>query len=520
MAKSHGSHMDLGGDTFDDLLVIESIDIPSPARDYKKREKRIGAVLQQIRESDYVITVKGKMIAGNTKYNDFETIEALRDELVRRLFKDSPERLVFSIYPDRYWNALFQDDLRLEKINPKTANVELSFWVADACAHGLVTRTQTNEVNTIFTREMTLTVDGTKATPALITVEPQSDNGYLGLALKRAKTNDTLAYQIGVPDQKDWEQRQDDEEWLINDWFGGYVSEENMRGWEVNKGSLYINPQMAGVGRGGTVKLGTYYDAGAGKNISAWWATSYSDDMGASDYYGPTMYREIPADKGGVKGAKNWQVGANAHFILSNDGQLGMQQILVQDWQSRTIAGVVIYRNSFYRSAIVLLIVQGNIIERKVIDMPTTGNIDVGWNANEITFNKIDNRYVFRVGETYWTFNIDKDPIYEDARRVVLFAGRHKLHDPMAINLFETFTFRKYKVDYWYDIPNFMGKNDKLVIDAQKNTAELNGRTAVEYIDIASKPLLLQPGKNVLSIVGSDYAKPPKVTVEWKERWL
>ena len=75
-------------------------------------------------------------------------------------------------------------------------------------------------------------------------------------------------------------------------------------------------------------------------------------------------------------------------------------------------------------------------------------------------------------------------------------------------------------VDEFKNLPNYFTDGDLVNLDSKTNTLTINDYPDWDRVDIASEPLLVPPGKSTLGIVCSTFAKPPKVTVEFEERWL
>ena len=92
-----------------------------------------GKKFRNTRLGDYTLSIDGFIIKDNTG----KTVPQVMDELKALVNSDEPQKLVFDIFPDRYFNAIFTGAEEYDATDLKYTPLTLTFDVPDGMAHAI-----------------------------------------------------------------------------------------------------------------------------------------------------------------------------------------------------------------------------------------------------------------------------------------------------------------------------------------------------------------------------------------------
>lgn len=436
---------------------------------------------------------------------------AKRRSLANILNQKEPQKLIFSDEPDRYWLAVPSGDINVSE-NRFIGRGTITWICYTPYAISLTPQKISG------TKTIRITNNGTAPAPLKVTIKSKSDNGFVGLSLTTDKKEDTQLFQVGVPGQTDYTP-DTKEEWLINDIFKSASPE----GWEINPPSsdaLVAANQPNGkpwVVGGSFI----YYDRKEATNMERFSGTINLDtvpDMQPGQWGGPVLAKEIPASSDGSLVFPNLQVGYHFKWMASSGVDLGCAQYLVTDENGDVVFGVVLVKDSFFYLSRARFIVHKTVVEDIIFTPSVDETNPIGsWYNTELIMNRFDNVYKIRLGGKIYTFTAENDM---NPKYMVIALGTVYGGQKVVENFAQTATLRKPNVPYEKDIPNFLSDGDIMVIDANDNSAKLNGYSVLNYVDIASQPLMVPPGESVLTLTTSDFAVEPDIEGEFYERWV
>lgn len=381
-------------------------------------------------------------------------------------------------------------------------------------AHSISTKTLTSTEKAI-----TLINDGTAPTPLKVTVNSKSDNGFVGLSLVHGTdVNASRIYQIGVPGETDYTP-DTREEWLVNDLFNKTVTPEKLGNWKINPNNA-LELMEANYPKG-TWKVGGTFKFSDRTSPKLKFPGNVSIDtvpsMSNGQWGGPVLVGAIKADSSGSTDHKNWQVGYNFKWMSGATTDFGCAQYLVVDNSGKTLLGVILFKDSLYYASRCVFIVEGKEVRNVVFTPSTDKNNPIGsWDNPELILRKMGTEYLIKIGGVVYSYQGTENT---SAKYLVCALGNNGGFSGVTENFVQTATFRKQKVPYEKDVPNFLADRDVLVVDAKTNTSTVNGYPALNYVDIASRPLLLQPGTSQLVVTTSSFATQPEIIAEYSERW-
>lgn len=99
-----------------------------------------GSTFLNTRRTTNTIQIDGFMIKDNSGMNIYDT----KDELVRIINTNEPKQLIFDMFPNRYFNAIYSGLQEYDATDPKYAPLTLTFDVPDGLAHNINPSSYTN----------------------------------------------------------------------------------------------------------------------------------------------------------------------------------------------------------------------------------------------------------------------------------------------------------------------------------------------------------------------------------------
>lgn len=117
------------------LFQIAKLNIPflSKENEFFQVGNTDGKHFRNTRLGDYTLSIDGFIIFDNTG----KTVPQVMDELKALVNSDEPQKLVFDIFPDRYFNAIFTGAEEYDATDLKYTPLTLTFDVPDGMAHAI-----------------------------------------------------------------------------------------------------------------------------------------------------------------------------------------------------------------------------------------------------------------------------------------------------------------------------------------------------------------------------------------------
>ena len=103
-----------------------------------------GSTFLNTRRSTNTIQIDGFMIKDNSGMNIYDT----KDELVRIINTNEPKPLIFDMFPNRYFNAIYSGTQEYDATDSKYTPLTLTFDVPDGLAHNINPSSYTNVYST------------------------------------------------------------------------------------------------------------------------------------------------------------------------------------------------------------------------------------------------------------------------------------------------------------------------------------------------------------------------------------
>ena len=125
----------IGGKETKHLFQIAKLNIPflSKENEFFQVGNTDGKHFRNTRLGDYTLSIDGFIIKDNTG----KTVPQVMDELKALVNSDEPQKLVFDIFPDRYFNAIFTGAEEYDATDLKYTPLTLTFDVPDGLAHAI-----------------------------------------------------------------------------------------------------------------------------------------------------------------------------------------------------------------------------------------------------------------------------------------------------------------------------------------------------------------------------------------------
>lgn len=171
------------------LFQIAKVNIPfmSKENEFFTVGNTDGKHFRNTRLGEYSISIDGFVIKDNTGLD----VSSALDQLKLIINSDEPKKLIFDIFPDRYFNAIFSGVQEYDATDPRYTPLTLVFDVPDGLAHQLEPNTFTN----VYSTSRNLILDS----------EYQKKDVYLhqGVKLAEEKHNGSsivyVDYRDGIP---------------------------------------------------------------------------------------------------------------------------------------------------------------------------------------------------------------------------------------------------------------------------------------------------------------------------------
>lgn len=429
------------------------------------------------------------------------TIEKKR-LLAKYLNVKTPKKLIFSDEPNIYYDAIPDGTIDLDEIyNHGIGYVD--FLVPDGIAHSTASKEYTQDSPEFDTDTFTINNKGTYRSWPILEATMPADNGVVAFINDRGKI-----LQFGNPDEDDTRS------YNVSDriiWDKPLTAaQEASRGWKTNVytfSGIFLNRYNLRVN--GTRKFGdgyvTYDNLGTGTGMQGF---SYG--------------RKVSADSNGVVGATDFEFKAGFWFEASSYNQTGMMMAELRDASGNAICSIAFYKLSQSNNAGKIRInVQGLIYE---FDFQTNDKNIHTSKGKEFSIVKSGNTITFHSGGAknggiIKTVRLDalKSMVMTD---VVFYVGKVALTNPMLRMRITHCTVRKDKVKKT-DVKNLFGAGDVLTVDTASGTVALND-VEIQLGALGNNwdEFYLEPGKNKIKCIYSDWAQAPTFKITNQEAYL
>ena len=182
------------------LFQIAKLNIPFLSKDneFFTVGNTDGKHFRNTRLGDYSLSIDGFVIKDNTGKNVSDSL----DELKALVNSDEPQKLMFDIFPDRYFNAIFTGAEEYDATDLKYTPLTLTFDVPDGMAHAIYTKSYSN----VYTTGTNLVLDSEYKNPKKYmaqwarVLEDKHDNS----AVIQGDLSEGLPYGYNPVDQYYW----------------------------------------------------------------------------------------------------------------------------------------------------------------------------------------------------------------------------------------------------------------------------------------------------------------------------
>lgn len=179
------------------LFQIAKLNIPflSKENEFFQVGNTDGKNFRNTRLGDYTLSIDGFIIKDNTG----KTVPQVIDELKALVNSDEPQKLVFDIFPDRYFNAIFTGAEVYDATDLKYTPLTLTFDVPDGLAHQI----EPNNFTNVYSTGTNLVLDSefNNMNKYLNSWVLKLDEKYNGSNIIRADF--TNGYPVGVVERND-----------------------------------------------------------------------------------------------------------------------------------------------------------------------------------------------------------------------------------------------------------------------------------------------------------------------------
>lgn len=521
-----------GSKTLEDLLPGFLTESVSGREGYSKEisetsiGKRYGATYDYAQGETRDLKIKFSIATEQSNYTAL--CDKLKSILMNTYQSDYPQLgLIFTDDPSCYYLGT-TSSIEISQLNTAgsdytSAKGTITFHCSDPYKHATVPKavTVTTTESNDHVIEMTLENKGNVPTPVSIETTFASETGYIGFSLCNTY------YQVGNPQEQNQETRQKSVQVFDN-----HMNEQH--DWVLNDGAVFP-PQH---GSDGTAGIGWADANGSCRFI---WDQGVIDSNGLKEgfveptgygsgsfWHGIAMTKTLPAIEGQYP--YNWS--CQWRFDFNEDttwdkrhwnGQgVGHNSMTFSDANGAVICSIGFEDTTDASINSNMFITIGN---KRVFDERFKGTAyyvsitkNMKRDAGSVVCVDKYGSYInirFRdVNVTYALSNLNQ------LRKITWYGAALKSYLPMANNNFRAMNFTMHNVNYVVDVPNYFQRGYTLYIDGENDKNYVNGALNWDRVDVASRPLMLLPGKHTLRIAVSSFATTlPTVKATYRERW-
>lgn len=427
------------------------------------------------------------------------------NELKSCLYQIEESKIIFDDEDDKYYVGTY----KAAKVDypGRSASVgEITIECPDPHKYSVSEKVVTSQT-VDGQKVLACTYGGTyKAYPA-IEATCGSDNGFYGFA-----NSNGAVLQVGDPEEVDTEDVQRSEMLITDSFENGIPS-----GWTVN-GGMTSTPDADAI-------TGSWKQCESTNKGNGITPDSYGT---GSNWHGPGLCKEIPADSQGITGAKNFKATWQWEWFTYSKTELSNMQFLIlgeNSGQRYVLAGVELMdgRPGDFLSSWRLW-VNGSIIQQSSGATNIYSGHDNAWagiSSAECSIQKSGGTITFRLAGQTWSF---KNDAYEDleAAEVMLYTAAHASAAVTDHAAYFYVHFRKDAVDVTEDIPNAFMPDDVVEIDTGFGSISVNGTDSPDIGAIGNQweDFVLAPGTNTIICTASTWVTDDDYTMRYREVYL
>lgn len=455
------------------------------------------------------------------EFRTFDNIVTVRRILAKLTSSPIPTELIFSDEPNLFYQAIRQGEITLTESKSKLfATGTITFLIPAGEAESVDTKVlnESNsggELGTIThnsdgSTKVQINNQGTLETFPKIKITNVHENGYFGLV------NENGILELGKRDEADGETN------AVSEYLYDSKNDTTFSDFkDVVAGT--VNPQSSLLATNGKIEFQNdglrLKDAG----------TAEANQIIA----GGMKVMTLPADSNGHVGAVNFYSYFNLFAWATAFGQTGVLQVMFTDSNDKLIAGYGIIKPDKSGNIAVMKGWVGGNNPREVISRDFAANNGEGSGSgsyNNTQFNQKTGHTDFLKQEDrlgfYWhgsriTISVPELKDVEVAK-VYLYIGQYTNSNKFMTNLaIRNISYRKDKVSVWSDLPNRYQTGSIMEVDMENGKIINNGLASSNELVVGSEFISIPAGESELDIYQSSWnTTPPKIEIEWKERFL
>lgn len=428
---------------------------------------------------------------------------SVRNSLARVLNVHEPAALKFEDDPNQIWYAVPDGVPTLDESSFYQATGSITFLIPDGVSHSVDTKVVTASV---VNGVMTAIVDnqGSDEMWPTYRIKNDKENGWNGIVHAGG------LLEIGNRSETDTTVKKESQVILSTKDFSQFT-------------------QYTGTNIENSRKSNT----GTAKTISENGQNFFRLDSSGTDngyWHGASYVYDFPADKTGHVGSANVYAYIDMVMWASKFGQTGNVQVLFSDKDNNLVMGYDIYKTDTSGNSAIWTALTGDGkggVQIKKVDNFETSHIKT---KNPFSYDQGVGD-IYKSGDTvrfYWKGSYPSFvvPELKNVEITKCYINLYQYADRSGDRLLRFMDLRNIIIRndasrYIYDIKNRYGAGSEIVIDTESANIYVNGLPSID--DAVNPPDFapLKPGKNTIEFYQSNWSSSkPKITVEYKERWL
>lgn len=488
------------GQDFSELMVVNDIRRPllSPVSNtFTDVGSQKGVIFSYNKYAEKTIEVDFTVIA-----KDSAALQVIKQRIAGFLYTATPQQLLFSDEPDRYYLAVIEGSFEVEQIGG-IGQGSITFIVPAGVSYALEPR-QFPAVATNGILTATIVNNGTEVAPLSFKATMTDDNGFLGAvsplgAMEFGNISDVDGYTDMSERVFKYQIHPLDE--------ASFAKNNGVINWKLSNGGD-TNKQQGAFNFTGEVALAS--DFGTVQTNSSW--------------YGPSLSEAIPAKTSDGLSTGNWKVHQwLVHKAKGNSRKLGRQEINLSNGVE-SIVSFVIYDDSVTAvNTKIEFWLFGVKVKRVVLDKAWSefyGSIDI-WKEGDTIYFKL---YHFDSKQTM-NFSFSDERISESSvDKWTYWVSKYRNNQTCEMSL-NYLDFQWIGSQNFVDVPNRYMAGDILHYDGDSGKFYVNRgegeELALDDIVQGSTDIKVPAGTWTVEFFYSEFSEtPPTIIAEIKERWI
>ena len=470
-------------------LYVTGRELPEAEIEEQQIGKADGTEYQSKRFVPRVITVTYQLV-GNTPEEFRERFNRLN-----RILNQEEAKIVFRDEPDKYFIGTKSAG---DEIPGGALNVtgSFQFYCTNPYKYAATEKTFQASAGSNGVLEATIVNDGAGAVSINYGITHNHDNGYIGIV------SDLGVLQFGDADEVDKEIRQKSQR-LID-----YKTAADFSAMTDGQGVMAEN-----FPKNGTFKTTTI-------NGKQWLGL---DNVGTGNkWHGACKKVTIPADSGGASGAVNFTARAQVWFQTARVKETGLLQLTIGDTDGKHLASIHIFKSNIVANEAVY-VMHINTKERKRVSYTPNSKSSSSADKGSIYIKKMGAKFEYYCNCIKHSFQM---PEMKDKKALTLTVFLGQFGTCGAENLvnrmyFNSVSFQKDNVNYWYNIPNRYAQGSFAYVDGNKTKFYVDGVESLGDEIVGSKYFLAPPGEMKVQFYCSEFCSPkPTIYAKIREAFL